>query len=60
MKYNIFKLQISNIGEYSITRPNIMFKIINIIKEYIDISLSIITDGTGGNGGDTINYGYIL
>ena len=53
---NIFNLEISEIGQYSITRPNIMLKIINLINKYINIKNCIITDGTGGNGGDTINY----
>lgn len=55
-------LQITNIGLYSITKPYVTKEILNIMKAQINIKLNkettdlIITDGTGGVGGDAIMF----
>jgi 16S rRNA G966 N2-methylase RsmD len=59
---NINKLSISDIGLYSITKPNDAFWINNKILEIFgnDIKNKIITDGTACIGGDTIHFAQIF
>lgn len=55
---NYEKLQISEVGKYSITKRACSSHIINIIKEYYsNLSDMTITDTTANNGGDTIRFG---
>lgn len=55
------KLQMSNVGLYSISKPDATQKIINIINNKLKFKKLnpkdlIITDGTAGLGGDTIAF----
>lgn len=52
------KLILTDIGEYSISKSFVSQKFIKIFKSTIkrDLSDCIITDGTGGMGGDTIVF----
>jgi hypothetical protein len=59
---NRSQLQITNVGIYSITKPYVTKLIIDIIQkeanDYLNKELSelIITDGTGGVGGDALMF----
>jgi predicted RNA methylase len=56
-KINYSKLQISNIGLYSITKPHVSNYIILLIKRYFKNNTNItITDATGNVGGMTIRF----
>lgn len=48
-------LQISNVGEYSMTPPKDAKKLCKIIKKYFDKNITI-TDTTANNGGNTIAF----
>ncbi len=55
------KLQIDEVGEYSISTPNEAKCITNIIKKRakkaeLDVNQLVITDGTAGVGGNTISF----
>lgn len=55
------KLQMTNVGLYSISKPDATLEIINLIKKKIafknlNTKDLIITDGTAGLGGDTIAF----
>lgn len=54
----INKYKITNIGIYSICKPHCANKISKIIKSYFNNPKSniLITDATGGIGGNTINF----
>ena len=63
LKINIEKLQVSNIGIYSITKKTVRIQIKDIIKRsYKFLNLKdklkdlVITDSNGGNGGITIYF----
>ena len=50
-------LKLSSVGKYSISKPWLSRKIVNIMKQYIgDLSTKVITDATANNGGDTIRF----
>lgn len=59
---DITKLQITNIGLYSITKPCVTCYIGDLIQKQVKLKLNknldetIITDGTGGVGGDAIMF----
>lgn len=56
---DISKLQISNIGKYSITKPVDALFINKIIFKYFKKNKKIIiTDATANNGGNTINFAF--
>jgi 16S rRNA G966 N2-methylase RsmD len=59
--FDFKKIQINDVGRYSITRPYEAKQIIVIIKETLKLinmksENCIITDGTSGVGGDTIHF----
>lgn len=54
---NANKLKITNVGRYSITKPNEAEFTSQIIKDYIKSpKTKTITDGTAGLGGNVINF----
>jgi len=56
---NLSKLQISNIGKYSISKPTDALIINKIILKYFKKSKKIIiTDATANNGGNTIHFAF--
>jgi hypothetical protein len=54
---NLEKLKISDVGEYSISKPYASQFILDVIKQYYSNTNDlIITDATANNGGDTIRF----
>lgn len=48
------KLQITNVGQYSVSRVDGALKLVYLLKKYFKTNKITITDGTGNNGSDTI------
>jgi len=56
---DLSKLQISNVGKYSISKPDDALVINKIILKYFKKSKKIIiTDATANNGGNTIHFAF--
>lgn len=53
---NKSKLQISNVGKFSVTHSDDAIKTANIIESYFDNKITI-TDATANNGGNSIAFG---